>query len=48
MVSVLFVWAIVAFGTAVAALAGRCPVGVPVLLLIIVELLRLLPHGAGA
>lgn len=48
MVEVLDVLAIVAFITAVAALAGKCPVGVPVLLLTIVELLRLLPHGAGA
>jgi hypothetical protein len=43
MMTISCVLAIVAFGTAIASLMGKCPLTVPVLMLAIVEVLRCLP-----
>lgn len=41
--SVVLVLVVVAFGTAVASLAGRCPVTLPVFVLSLIELIRVYP-----
>lgn len=43
MISLVCVLAIIAFGTAIASLMGKCPLSVPVLMLAIVALLQCLP-----
>jgi hypothetical protein len=45
MVTVIGLLAIVAFITTIVAAAGRVPVWIPVLLLVIIELIRLFPLG---
>lgn len=45
MLTVIFLLILAAFGTSVASLMGKCPAGVPCLLLALVELLGHLPLG---
>ena len=46
MLTVIAVLVIAALIAAILSLMGKCPIGVPVLLLCIVETLRILPLGA--
>lgn len=45
MINILMILAISALVSAIVALAGKCPIGVPVLLLAIIAALQVLPLG---
>ncbi len=45
MLTIIGILVVIAFVLAIVSLIGKCPVGVPVLLLALVELLRILPLG---